>query len=69
MRGWNGVQMRHRIRRVDLGDLVRYRGSTSTVYGLWLDGGQLWVLLRLPAPLGAAWVLSQDCDSLEQRTG
>jgi hypothetical protein len=63
-RGWAGVgHMKHRVRRIDLGDLVRYRGDVSMVHGVWLDDGQLWVLLRLPA--GQAWVPSQDCDSLD----
>jgi hypothetical protein len=68
MRGWKGLgQMRHqhpaRIRRVDLGDLVTYQAVTSTVWGLWLDQGRLWVLLDLPK--GRAWVPSDDCESLE----
>jgi len=65
MAGWKGIgQMRHRIRRVDLGDLVRYRDATSTVWGLWLDDGRLWVLLDLPR--GRTWVPSSDCESLER---
>lgn len=65
MSGWKGLgQMRKaRIRRVDLGDLVTYQAVTSTVWGLWLDTGRLWVLLDLPK--GRAWVPSDDCESLE----
>jgi hypothetical protein len=65
MAGWKGIgQMKRRVRRIDLGDLVRYQphDAVSTVYGVWLDTGRLWVLLRLPT--GEAWVPSQDCDSL-----
>jgi hypothetical protein len=68
MAGWKGIgRMKHRVRRVDLGDLVRYRpqGAVSTVYGVWLDDGRFFVLLRLSA--GQAWVPSQDCDSLDQQ--
>ena len=71
MRGWGGLgQMRRqhpaRIRRVDLGDLVTYQAVTSTVWGLWLDQGRLWVLLDLPK--GRAWVPSDDCETLERIT-
>jgi hypothetical protein len=58
-----------RIRRVDLGDHVRYEptGATSTVRGLLHDtlGGptpRLWAMVDLPA--GPAWVPTVDLEVL-----
>jgi hypothetical protein len=65
MRGWEGIgrMPKHRVRRVDLGDLIRYRptGTVGTVRGIWLDG-HMFALIELET--GPVWVPTQDCDVL-----
>jgi hypothetical protein len=67
-RGWAGLGQlqKHRIRRIDLGDRIRYlpTGEVSMVAGIWLDGPYLRALVDLKA--GPAWVLSQDCDAVSE---